>query len=72
MAARVADRRTEHLAPFTLEAPVVILLPGHVVGATIAPFAEIGRAQGDHIFGLYHTYSTTSELGLWVGANAFF
>ena len=64
---------TGSLSAITLEAPVVLSLPGHIVTCTLTPYAELGYSAGsDGFFGLLPTDHDASELGVALGATVFF
>lgn len=62
-----------NLSALTLEAPIQIFLPGHILTLTVAPYAELGYSAGnDGFFGLLPTDHSATELGLALGATVFF
>jgi hypothetical protein len=63
---------TSKATSITLEVPVIYLVPNHVVGVSVTPYWEYGVTRNDGIFELYGADQKVTEVGLSVGANAFF
>lgn len=59
---RPSSEPIDSLSAVTLEAPVVFLLPAHIVTFTATPYLELGYSAG----------SSETELGLALGATVFF
>jgi hypothetical protein len=68
----VGPGEEEDVSALSLEAPVLFLLSAPRVGIAVTPHFEYGISGRDTILDGYSSYHTVTELGLSIGANAFF